>query len=91
MQFVRPDPVDSTVSVKSVNRTDAVTLLGTFKTLSNIITASPDDLALCPGFGPNKAKKLHKVFSETFRRNRDLSQGRRGDTVTDSRDIDDED
>ena len=78
--------VDALTSVKSVNRTDAVTLLGTFKTLSNIITASADDLALCPGFGPNKAKKLHKVFSENFRRNTGLSQ----ETVTNSQDIDDD-
>ena len=78
--------VEALTSVKSVNRTDAVTLLGTFKTLSNIITASVDDLALCPGFGPNKAKKLHKVFSENFRRNTGLSQ----ETVTNSQDIDED-
>ena len=84
--------IEALTSVKSVNRTDAVTLLGTFKTLSNIISASVDDLALCPGFGPNKAKKLHKVFSENFRRNTSLSQEpRSGQTVTNSQDIDDED
>ena len=83
--------VEALTSVKSVNRTDAVTLLGTFKTLSNIISASVDDLALCPGFGPNKAKKLHKVFSENFRRNNCLSQESRSEqTVTDSQDIDDD-
>ena len=61
--------IEALTSVKSVNKTDAVTLLGTFKTLDAVIRASPEDLALCPGFGPNKAKKLHKVFSEQFRRN----------------------
>ena len=83
--------VEALTSVKSVNRTDAVTLLGTFKTLSNIISASVEDLALCPGFGPNKAQKLHKVFSENFRRNTSLSQEPRSvQTVTDSQDIDDD-
>ena len=61
--------IEALTSVKSVNKTDAVTLLGTFKTLDAIARASPEDLALCPGFGPNKARKLHKVFSEQFRRN----------------------
>ena len=62
--------IEALTSVKSVNKTDAVTLLGTFKTLDAVIRASPEDLALCPGFGPHKAAKLHKVFSEQFRRNR---------------------
>ena len=65
--------IEALTSVKSVNRTDAVTLLGTFKTLGSIIQAPPEDLALCPGFGPNKAKKLHKVFSEQFRRNTEVT------------------
>ena len=85
--------VEALTSVKSVNRTDAVTLLGTFKTLSNIISASADDLALCPGFGPNKAQKLHKVFSENFRRNTALSLSQEpssAQTVTDSQDIDED-
>ena len=60
--------MEALTSVKSVNKTDAVTLLGTFLTLEAIVRASPEDLALCPGFGPNKAKKLHKVLHEHFRR-----------------------
>jgi len=66
--------IEALTSVKSVNKTDAVTLLGTFKTLSGIVKATPEDLALCPGFGPNKAKKLHKVLNESFRRNTEVSQ-----------------
>ena len=60
--------IEALTSVKSVNKTDAVTLLGTFRTLEALIRASPEDLALCPGFGPNKAKKLHKVLHEPFLR-----------------------
>jgi len=66
--------IEALTSVKSVNKTDAVTLLGTFKTLREIVRASPEDLALCPGFGPNKAKKLHKVLHESFRRNINVGQ-----------------
>jgi DNA excision repair protein ERCC-1 len=60
--------IEALTSVKSVNKTDAVTLLGTFRTMEAIVRASPEDLALCPGFGPNKAKKLHKVLHERFLR-----------------------
>jgi len=60
--------IEALTSVKSVNKTDAVTLLGTFRTLEALVRASPEDLALCPGFGPNKAKKLHKVLHEPFLR-----------------------
>eukprot|EP00090_Calanus_glacialis_P005510 TRINITY_DN14268_c0_g1_i1.p1 TRINITY_DN14268_c0_g1~~TRINITY_DN14268_c0_g1_i1.p1 ORF type:complete len:251 (-),score=76.35 TRINITY_DN14268_c0_g1_i1:59-811(-) len=66
--------IEALTSVKSVNKTDAVTLLGTFKTLREIVKATPEDLALCPGFGPNKAKKLHKVLNEAFRRNTEVSK-----------------
>ena len=79
--------IEALTSVKSVNKTDAVTLLGTFKTLDAIARASPEDLALCPGFGPNKARKLHKVFSEQFRRN----TGRTAVRVTQSQIRDDND
>ena len=57
---------DCLTSVKSVNRTDTVTLLSTFESLENIITASQDDIALCPGFGPQKAKRLHEAFHLPF-------------------------
>ena len=70
--------IEALTSVKSVNKTDAVTLLGTFGTLAAIIRATPEDLALCPGFGPNKAKKLHKVFSEQFRRNTEVNPSQKG-------------
>jgi len=60
--------INALTSVKSVNKTDAMTLIGTFKNLGEIIQATPEDLAVCPGFGPNKAQKLHKVLNESFKR-----------------------
>ena len=67
-----PDPysklIDALTSVKSVNKTDAVTLLTTFGSLENIVKASIEDLTLCPGFGPQKAQRLHKVLHQTFKR-----------------------
>ena len=81
--------IEALTSVKSVNKTDAVTLLGTFGTLAAIIRATPEDLALCPGFGPNKAKKLHKVFSEQFRRNTEVNPSQKGTQSQISDDKDD--
>jgi len=53
-------------TVKSINETDAVTLLSTFKTLDGVMKASKEDLSLCPGFGPQKAKRVHDIFQEPF-------------------------
>ena len=66
--------IEALTSIKSINKTDAVTLLGTFKTLADILRAEPEDLALCPGLGPNKAKKLYKVLHEPFKRQVSSSQ-----------------
>ena len=59
--------IDALTSVKSVNKTDAVTLLTTFGSLENIVKASIEDLTLCPGFGPQKSQRLHKVLHQTFK------------------------
>nr|CAG4645058.1 EOG090X0BTB [Leptodora kindtii] len=59
---------DALTSIKSVNRTDAATLLSNFKTLQNIYEASECDLSMCPGIGPLKAKRLYRVLHEPFRR-----------------------
>ena len=72
MEKSNPDPhsklVDALTSVKSVNKTDAVTLISVFGSLENIVQASIEDLTLCPGFGPQKAQRLHKVLHQTFKR-----------------------
>ncbi|XP_020284604.1 DNA excision repair protein ERCC-1 [Pseudomyrmex gracilis] len=60
--------VSALTTVRSVNKTDATTLLTTFGTLSDIIRAQPNTLALCPGFGLHKAQKLYKVLHEPFLR-----------------------
>ena len=72
MEKANPDPhsrlVDALTSVKSVNKTDAMTLISVFGSLEKIVNASIEDLTLCPGFGPHKAQKLHKALHQTFKR-----------------------
>uniref|UniRef100_A0AC11E9Q9 ERCC excision repair 1, endonuclease non-catalytic subunit n=1 Tax=Ovis aries TaxID=9940 RepID=A0AC11E9Q9_SHEEP len=53
-------------TVKSVNKTDSQTLLTTFGSLEQLIAASREDLSLCPGLGPQKARRLFDVFHEPF-------------------------
>ncbi|XP_015604296.1 DNA excision repair protein ERCC-1 isoform X2 [Cephus cinctus] len=60
--------VNALTSVRSVNKTDATNLLSNFGTLSDIIKATPHKLELCPGFGTQKALRLHKMLHEPFLR-----------------------
>ncbi|CAJ1976164.1 unnamed protein product [Sphenostylis stenocarpa] len=55
-------------TVRHVNKTDVVTLGTTFGSLSNIMGASMEDLARCPGIGERKVKRLFDTFHEPFRR-----------------------
>ncbi|XP_056610805.1 DNA excision repair protein ERCC-1 [Triplophysa dalaica] len=57
---------DCLTTVKSVNKTDAMTLLSTFSSLEGIINASKEELVLCPGLGPQKAKRLYDVLHQPF-------------------------
>ncbi|XP_025921217.1 DNA excision repair protein ERCC-1 isoform X2 [Apteryx rowi] len=57
---------DCLTSVKSVNKTDTTSLLTTFGSLAAVVGASREDLSLCPGIGPQKAKRLFDVLHEPF-------------------------
>ncbi|CAH0385304.1 unnamed protein product [Bemisia tabaci] len=70
MEKAETDPhikiTSALTTVRSVNKSDAATLLDTFGSLSGIIRASQDALSLCPGFGPQKAARLHKALRQPF-------------------------
>ncbi|KAM4794961.1 DNA excision repair protein ERCC-1-like [Rhinophrynus dorsalis] len=57
---------DCLTTVKSVNKTDSCTLFTTFGTLADLAAASREDLSLCPGLGPQKAKRLFDTLHEPF-------------------------
>ncbi|XP_062862232.1 DNA excision repair protein ERCC-1 [Trichomycterus rosablanca] len=57
---------DCLTTVKSINKTDAITLLSTFSSVEGIINASKEELVLCPGLGPQKARRLYDVFHQPF-------------------------
>jgi DNA excision repair protein ERCC-1 len=60
--------IDALTSIRSVNKTDAMTLLNIFGSVAGIVKATPDKIALCPGFGPHKAQKAYAALHETFKR-----------------------
>ncbi|XP_076857765.1 DNA excision repair protein ERCC-1 [Brachyhypopomus gauderio] len=57
---------DCLTTVKSINKTDSITLLSTFSSLEGIIRASKEELVLCPGLGPQKARRLYDVLHQPF-------------------------
>jgi DNA excision repair protein ERCC-1 len=52
--------------IRSVNKTDSVQLLSQFGTLKAIMTASMDELVLCPGVGEKKVKRIYDAFHKPF-------------------------
>ncbi|XP_034041680.1 DNA excision repair protein ERCC-1 [Thalassophryne amazonica] len=53
-------------TVKSINKTDAMMLLSTFFSVEGIVSASKEELVLCPGLGPQKARRLYDVLHKPF-------------------------
>ncbi|OLY80708.1 DNA excision repair protein ERCC-1 [Smittium mucronatum] len=61
-----PRLVNTLSQVRSVNKTDALTLasnVGSFRKMAN---SSLKELALLPGFGDQKASRLFEAFNENF-------------------------
>jgi DNA excision repair protein ERCC-1 len=53
-------------TVRSVNRTDVLTLLDVFGNLTNICSANEQQLVLCPGIGEKKVRRLHQALHQPF-------------------------
>ena len=53
-------------SVPSVNKPDAAQLLSQFSSLKAVVAASMDELALCPGLGEVKVRRLHDACHKPF-------------------------
>ncbi|CAO3584762.1 unnamed protein product [Absidia cylindrospora] len=57
---------DTLTNVRTVNKTDVVTLLSTFGSFQGITKASSHELGLCPGFGELKVKRLQQALTQPF-------------------------
>ncbi|XP_076631758.1 DNA excision repair protein Ercc1 [Colletes latitarsis] len=60
--------VSALTTIRSVNKTDATTLLSTFGTLSELLKTKPNTLALCSGIGLQKAERIYNTLHEPFLR-----------------------
>lgn len=52
---------------RSINKTDAASLISNYGTLKAAVNAPPEELALIPGFGEKKVKDWCNAVRETFR------------------------
>lgn len=57
---------DFLTQVKSVNKTDVLTLISNYGTVKRIVQATPTSLVSCSGFGDQKANRLAAAFREPF-------------------------
>ncbi|KAI9323111.1 excision repair cross-complementing 1-like protein [Dichotomocladium elegans] len=57
---------DCLTHVRSINKTDVLTLLSSFRSLRGIANATSDELAMCPGFGEQKVKRLQHALTQPF-------------------------
>lgn len=54
--------------MKSINKSDAQTLLHAFGSFESILNATNDQLNVCPGLGKLKAQRLYQTFNQSFMR-----------------------
>ncbi|CAO3626431.1 unnamed protein product [Cunninghamella blakesleeana] len=57
---------DTLTNIRSINKTDCLTLLSNFGSFHGIANATSDQLSLCPGFGELKVKRLQQAFTQPF-------------------------
>ncbi|KAJ2658474.1 ssDNA endonuclease and repair protein rad10 [Coemansia sp. RSA 1199] len=53
-------------SIRSVNKTDVLTLASNFKSMDKVARATVEELAMCPGIGELKAQRIYKAFNDPF-------------------------
>lgn len=57
---------DTLTSIKSVNKTDAVQLMGHCTSILGIARTPIDQLGLIPGLGPKKVRRIYDAFHKPF-------------------------
>ncbi|KAF1806336.1 restriction endonuclease type II-like protein [Mucor lusitanicus] len=61
---------DCLTQIRSLNKTDVLTLLSTFGSLKQVAEAKADALAMCPGFGEQKVRRLQQTWKQPFLANK---------------------
>lgn len=60
--------IDALTESRSINRTDATSIVGLFDKFEKISTATPEELAICPGVGMQKAQRLYEMLHKKMKR-----------------------
>lgn len=60
--------IDALTESRSINRTDAASIVYMFDNFSRISSAAPEELAICPGVGLNKAMRLYDLLHKPMKR-----------------------
>lgn len=60
--------IDALAESKSINRTDATSIVALFDTFRRISTAAPEELSICPGVGMQKAQRLYELLHRRMKR-----------------------
>lgn len=60
--------IDAIAESRSMNRTDATSIVSLFDTFTRISAASPEELAICPGVGMQKAQRLHELLHRKMKK-----------------------
>lgn len=58
--------IQALITIKPINKSDAMVLIDKFKTLEGILKASHHQIANLPGIGDRKAKKLYNTLHAKF-------------------------
>ena len=66
---------DFLTSARSVNKTDSSQLLSQFGSVRSLMAASMDELALCPGMGEKKVRRLYNALHMPFYSKRKRGEG----------------
>lgn len=64
--------IDALADSRAVNRTDAASLVALFDNYKRISSANPEELALCPGVGMQKAQRLYELLHKPMKRGQKL-------------------
>lgn len=64
--------------VRSVNKSDVLTLASNFGSLKAVCDASAEELAVCPGLGEKKIARIHEALHEPLSRTHRLKRNRLG-------------
>lgn len=67
--------VDFITTPRSVNKTDAMSLVGNFGSVRTAVNARPEELLLIAGWGQTKVKQWHGAVTEPFRTRKAARRG----------------